>query len=176
MPEAGLLFWPVQNFFLFPAVIKAGHLFYYILSSVYPILTLQEYRQHLADPAYVTTVLLPFYQQEENLPRFARMRLMHQFFQSGIQRHYPEVYLDRLCAGLDQVLGAAFAPGPLSGQPGALQAVSQLLGQARVADLADLLDSLRFYELIFSGLEAYEVCANIAYLQGRVKGVLSNEF
>ncbi|MGV3639392.1 MAG: hypothetical protein ACO1NZ_02665 [Adhaeribacter sp.] len=143
------------------------------MHSVYPILSLQEYRQHLADPAYVTTVLLPFYQQEENLPRFARMRLMHQFFQSGIQRHYPEVYLDRLCAGLDQVLGAAFAPRPLT--PQALQAVGQLLAQARVADLADLLDSLRFYELIFSGLEAYEVCANIAYLQGRVRALLPEQ-
>jgi hypothetical protein len=84
------------------------------------------------------------------------------------------VYLDRLCASLDQVLGAAFAPRPLT--PQALQAVSQLLAQAKMADLEDLLDSLRFYELIFSGLEAYEVCANIAYLQGQVKGVLSGEW
>lgn len=146
------------------------------MRPVYPIHTLQEYRQHLADPAYVTTVLLPFYQQEENLPRFARMRLMHQFFQSGIHRQYPELYLDRLCAGLDQVLGAAFARRPLSGQPQALEAVSQLLSQTRETDLADLLDSLRFYELIFSGLEAYEVCANIAYLQTQVRGVLGGEW
>ncbi|MGV3505260.1 MAG: hypothetical protein ACO1O1_16235 [Adhaeribacter sp.] len=155
---------------------KGVHLFYYILSSAYPIMTLQEYRQHLADPAYVTAVLLPLYQQEENLPRFARMRLMHQFFQSGILRHYPEIYLDRLCAGLDQVLSAAFAPQPLSRQPAAGQAVSQLLSLAKEADLEDLLDSLRFYELIFSGLEAYEVCANIAYLQSQVKAVLSGAF
>lgn len=153
---------------------KAVHLFYYLLHSAYPIMTLQEYRQHLADPAYVTTVLLPLYQQEENLPRFARMRLMHQFFQSGILRHYPELYLDRLCAGLDQVLGAAFAPRPLSQLPQALQAIRQLLTLAKVTDLEDLLDSLRFYELIFSGLEAYEVCANIAYLQSQVKGVITN--
>ena len=139
-------------------------------------MTLQEYRQHLADPAYVTTVLLPFYQQEENLPRFARLRLLHQFFASGIQRHYPEAYLERLCAGLDPVLQAIFSQQALSGQPAAVEAVSHLLAMARTADLQDLLDSLRFYELIFSGLEAYEVCANIAYLQTQVKGVLSGEF
>lgn len=139
-------------------------------------MTLQEYRQHLSNPAYVTTVLLPFYQQEENLPQFARMRLLHQFFASGIQRHYPEAYLERLCAGLDQVLQAVFHPQALSRQPAALQAVRHLLAVARTADLEDLLDSLRFYELIFSGLEAYEVCANIAYLQTQVKGVVSGEW
>lgn len=134
--------------------------------TAYPIMTIQECRQHLLDTTYLTNVLIPRYQEETDLPRFAHMRLLHQFFESGIHQNYHVQYLETLCTCLDQVMRAIFARAPFGSQP---DAVDRLLHFALLNDLEDLLTSLRFYELIFSTLEEYEVCANIAYLQARVQ-------
>jgi hypothetical protein len=134
-------------------------------------MTIQECRQHLLDTSYLTNVLIPRYQEETNLPHFARMRLLHQFFESGIHQHYHVQYLETLCACLDQVMTGIFARAPFSSP----EAVDRLLHFALINDLEDLLTSLRFYELIFSALEEYEVCANIAYLQVQVQSEINRK-
>jgi hypothetical protein len=132
-------------------------------------MTIQECRQHLLDTTYLTNVLIPLYQEEKNLPHFAKMRLLHQFFESGIHQNYHVHYLETLCSYLDQVMTDVFALAPVSQHPAFAQAAGRLLHVALLSDLEDLLTSLRFYELVFSGLEEYEVCANIAYLQPKVQ-------
>lgn len=132
-------------------------------------MTIQECRQHLLDTTYLTNVLIPLYQEESNLPQFARMRLLHQFFESGIHQNYHVQYLETLCASLDQVMTRIFTRQPFSHAPADKEAVDHLLHFALRNDLEDLMISLRFYELVFSALEEYEVCANIAYLQPRVQ-------
>jgi hypothetical protein len=68
-----------------------------------------------------------------------------------------------------------FASQPLARQGAPAATTDRLLHFALVNDLEDLLVSLRFYELIFSTLEEYEVCANIAYLQGKVQSEISRK-
>jgi hypothetical protein len=138
-------------------------------------MTIQECRQHLLDTTYLTDVLIPLYQEETNLPQFAKMRLLHQFFESGIHQNYHVQYLETLCTYLDQVMTGVFAPAPLSQYPDFAAAAGRLLHFALLPDLEDLLVSLRFYELIFSGLEQYEVCANIAYLQAQVRSEIQRK-
>ena len=135
-------------------------------------MTIQECRQHLLDTTYLTNVLIPRYQEETDLPRFAHLRLLHQFFESGIHQNYHVQYLETLCTCLDQVMRAIFARAPVGSQP---DAVDRLLHFALLNELEDLLTSLRFYELIFSALEEYEVCANIAYLQVLVQAEIQRK-
>jgi hypothetical protein len=138
-------------------------------------MTIQECRQHLLDTAYLTNVLIPLYQEEKNLPHFAKMRLLHQFFESGIHQNYHVQYLETLCTYLDLVMTDVFAPAPAVQQPTYPDSAKRLLHFALIHDLEDLLVSLRFYELIFSTLEEYEVCANIAYLQGQVRAEIGRK-
>jgi hypothetical protein len=138
-------------------------------------MTIQECRQHLLDTTYLTNVLIPRYQAETNLPHFARLRLLHQFFESGIHQNYHMQYLETLCACLNQAMTGIFARAPFGSQSPCFEAVDRLLHFALSKDLEDLLTSLRFYELIFSALEEYEVCANIAYLQVQVQSEISRK-
>jgi hypothetical protein len=138
-------------------------------------MTIQECRQHLLDTTYLTNVLIPLYQEEKNLPHFAKMRLLHQFFESGIHQNYHVQYLETLCTYLDQVMTGVFAPEPVAQHPAGREAADRLLHFALLPDLEDLLVSLRFYELIFSTLEEYEVCVNIAYLQAKVRSEIQRK-
>jgi hypothetical protein len=138
-------------------------------------MTIQECRQHLRDTTYLTNVLIPRYQEETDLPQLTRLRLLHQFFESGIHQNYHVQYLETLCTCLDQVMTGIFARAPFGSQPISSGAVDRLLHFALLNDLEDLLTSLRFYELIFSALEEYEVCANIAYLQVLVQAEIQRK-
>jgi hypothetical protein len=149
--------------------------FSFFLITAYLNMTIQECRQHLLDTTYLTNVLIPLYQEEKNLPHFAKMRLLHQFFENGIHQNYHVQYLETLCTYLDQVMTDVFAPAPAVRQPAFPAAAQGLLHFALLPDLEDLLVSLRFYELIFSALEQYEVCANIAYLQAQVRAEISRK-
>lgn len=138
-------------------------------------MTIQECRQHLLDTTYLNNVLIPLYQEEKNLPHFAKMRLLHQFFESGIHQNYHVQYLETLCSCLDQVMTGIFNTEPAAQHPAYPELADRLLHFALANDLEDLLVSLRFYELVFSALEQYEVCANIAYLQAKVRAEINRK-
>jgi hypothetical protein len=138
-------------------------------------MTIQECRQHLLDTTYLNNVLIPLYQEEKNLPHFAKMRLLHQFFESGIHQNYHVQYLETLCSHLDQVMTGVFGPEPVAQHPAYPDLADRLLHFALLNDLEDLLVSLRFYELVFSALEQYEVCANIAYLQAKTRAEINRK-
>ena len=130
-------------------------------------MTIQDYRKLLEDQEYLTQTIIPLYQQEENKLNFAKMKLLHLFFENGIQQNYNIQYLETLCSLLETVCTGVFSYAHYR-NAAAEESLARLLHFALVADLEILSVNLRFYEVIFSTLEEYEVCANITYLHGKV--------
>jgi len=129
------------------------------------IMTIQECRNLLLNPDYVTQNIVPLYQQEEDKYHFAKLNLLHQFFQNGVQQQYEITYLETLCFLLDDVSSTVFSSQSISSLPEKKAAVARLLHYALLPDLEKLLLNLQFYEVIFSFLEEYEVCADLLLLQ-----------
>jgi len=119
----------------------------------------------ILNPDYITQNIVPLYQQEEDKYHFAKFKLLHQFFQNGVQQRYEITYLETLCFLLNEVFCVAFSSQSLVLLPEKKEAVARLLHYALLPDLENLMLNLRFYEIIFSVLEEYEVCANILHLQ-----------
>jgi len=133
------------------------------------IMTIEECRNLLLDPDYVTQNIAPIYQQEENKYHFAKLNLLHQFFQNGVQQQYEITYLETLSFLLDDVFSTVFSSQSISALPNIKAAVTRLLHYALPPDLENLLLNLQFYEVIFSFLEDYEVCADILLLQSQTQ-------
>ena len=128
-------------------------------------MTIEECRNLLLDPDYVTQNIAPIYQQEEDKYHFAKLNLLHQFFQNGVQQQYEITYLETLCFLLDDVFSTVFSSQSIALLPEKEAAIARLLHYALLPDLENLLLNLQFYEVIFSFLEDYEVCADILLLQ-----------
>jgi len=128
-------------------------------------MTIQECRSLLLDPDYVTQNIVPLYQQEEDKYHFSKLKLLHQFFQNGVQQQYEITYLETLCFLLNEVFSTVFSSQSISTLPNKKEAVARLLHYALLPDLENLLLNLQFYEVIFSFLEEYEVCADLLLLQ-----------
>jgi hypothetical protein len=128
-------------------------------------MTIQDYRQFLENKEQLTQNIVPLYQQEEDKLGFAKMKLLHLFFENGVQHNYNVEYLETLCSLLDQVCSKIFTYALLPSAAETPAYVNRLLHFALLPDLENLLVNLHFYEVIFSTLEEYEVCANIIYLQ-----------
>jgi len=132
-------------------------------------MTIQNYRELLENQEYLTQTLIPLYQQEEDKLSFAKMKLLHLFFENGIQQKYNIQYLETLCSLLDTACPQLFSCSLYSNANAAVQEnIARLLHFALPTDLEILSVNLRIYEVIFSALEEYEVCANIAYLHEKV--------
>jgi len=129
---------------------------------------IQDYRHLLDNKEYLEQNILPIYQQEEDKLGFAKMKLLHLFFENGIQHNYDVQYLETLCSLLDQVGTHIFSLSIYQTQLANQEAANRLVHFALPHDLENLSVNLHFYELIFSALETYEVCANITYLQEKV--------
>jgi hypothetical protein len=139
-------------------------------------MTIQDYRKLLEDQEYLTQTIIPLYQQEEDKLNFARMKLLHLFFENGIQQQYNIQYLETLCALLDGVCSQVFSYqlySPLAAP--APEQLTRLLHYTLLVDLEILSVNLRFYEVIFATLEEYEVCANITYLHEKVIGEINRK-
>ncbi|MDB5263745.1 MAG: hypothetical protein JWQ14_3028 [Adhaeribacter sp.] len=139
-------------------------------------MTIQDYRKLLEDQEYLTQSIIPLYQQEEDKLSFAKMKLLHLFFENGIEQQYNIQYLETLCSFLDSACSGLFSRSayPASEAP-AREAIARLLHFALLPDLEILSVNLRFYELIFSTLEEYEVCANITYLHRKVTAEINQK-
>lgn len=132
-------------------------------------MTIQDYRKLLENQEYLTQTIIPLYQQEEDKLNFAKMKLLHLFFENGIQQKYNIQYLESLCALLETACSRIFSPSLYNSFDAAHnEYIARLLHFALLTDLKILSDNLRFYEVIFSTLEEYEVCANITYLHEKV--------
>lgn len=139
-------------------------------------MTIQDYRELLENQEYLTQTLIPLYQQEEDKFSFAKMKLLHLFFENGIQQKYNIQYLETLCSLLDSTCSQIFSHSFYSNFNAAAQEnIARLLHFALPADLEILSVNLRIYEVIFSTLEAYEVCANITYLHTKVIAELNRK-
>jgi hypothetical protein len=139
-------------------------------------MNIQDYRKLLADQEYLTQNIVSLYQQEEDKLNFAKMKLLHLFFENGIQQNYNIQYLETLCSLLDSACTRIFFPTVYSTYDAAAhEAIARLLHFALSADLEILSVNLRFYEVIFSTLEEYEVCANITYLHGKVTAEINRK-
>ncbi|PIQ19726.1 MAG: hypothetical protein COW65_19085 [Cytophagales bacterium CG18_big_fil_WC_8_21_14_2_50_42_9] len=72
------------------------------------VITIQECRKLLLNPDYLAQNIVPLYQQEEDKYHFAKLKLLHQFFQNGVQQH-EITYLETLCFLLDEVFSTVFS-------------------------------------------------------------------
>jgi hypothetical protein len=132
-------------------------------------MTIQDYRKLLEDQEYLTQTIIPLYQQEENKLNYSKMKLLHLFFENGIQQSYNIQYLETLCSLLENACAGIFSYSLYSNADAAAhESMARLLHFALLSDLELLSVNLRFYEVVFSALEEYEVCANITYLHGKV--------
>ncbi|GEO04856.1 hypothetical protein AAE02nite_25200 [Adhaeribacter aerolatus] len=132
-------------------------------------MTIQDYRKLLEDQEYLTQTIIPLYQQEENKLKYSKMKLLHLFFENGIQQNYNIQYLETLCSLLDNTCAQIFSYSLYNYlDPAGHESIARLLHFALPTDLELLSVNLRFHELIFSALEEYEVCANITYLHVKV--------
>jgi hypothetical protein len=84
-------------------------------------------------------------------------------------------YLETLCTLLDKACSQVFSYELLHHQPNASDTIARLLHFALPDDLEDLMVNLRFYEVIFSTLEEYEICGNIAFLQQKVRAEINRK-
>ena len=140
-----------------------------------PITTIQECINLLLNPDYLTQTIVPLYQQEADKYHFAKFKLLHQFFQYGVQHQYEVLYLETLCFLLNDVFSTVFSPVSLLAVPGKKEAVSRLVHYALPLDLENLSLNLRFYEVIFSSLEEYEVCTDIIFLQQQTQAEITRK-
>lgn len=138
-------------------------------------MTIQDYRKLLEDREYLAQTIIPLYQQEEDKLNFAKMKLLHLFFENGIQHKYNVQYLETLCSLLDQVCSGIFSYSLFPIHETNQEHVNRLLHFALRNDLENLSVNLHFYELVFAALEEYEVCVNIAYLQTKVAAELTRK-
>ena len=128
-------------------------------------MTIQECRNLLLNPDYLTQNIVPLYQQKEDKYHFTKFKLLHQSFQNGVQQRYEITYLETLCSLLNEAFSVVFSSQSLVLLPEKKEIVARLLHYALPPDLENLLLNLRFYEVIFYFLGEYEVCANILHLQ-----------
>ena len=132
------------------------------------MMTIQECKQFFEDKGYLVGDTVQMYRSEDDPLLFARMRFLHLFFESGIQKNYDEHYLDELCLRLDGMCCLIFNYTILCSEPTGYPEMEQLLLFSLQNDLHEILLNLRFQELIFLELEAYEICHNIAFAEQHV--------
>jgi len=138
-------------------------------------MTIQECRNLLLNPDYLTQTLVPLYQQEADKYHFAKFKLLHQVFQHGVQHQYEVSYLETLCFLLNEVFSTVFSPVSLLTVPDKKAAAARLVHYALLPDLENLFFNLRFYEVIFSSLEEYEVCTDIIFLQQQTQAEITRK-
>jgi len=138
-------------------------------------MTIQEFRNLLLNPDYLAQTIVSLYQQEADKYHFARFKLLHQFFQDGVQHQYEVSYLETLCFLLNEVFSAVFSPVSLLTLPDRKEAGARLVHYALLPDLENLSLNLRFYEVIFSSLEEYEVCSDIIFLQQQTQAEITRK-
>lgn len=138
-------------------------------------MTIQECRNLLLNPDYLTQAIVPLYQQEEDKYHFAKFKLLHQFFQFGVQHKYEVSYLETLCFLLNEVFSTVFSPVSQLTEPDKKEAAARLVHYALLPDLENLSLNLRFYEVIFSSLEEYEVCADIIFLHQQTQAEITRK-
>lgn len=132
-------------------------------------MTIQECKQFFEDQGHLVGDIVQMYRREDDPLLFARMRLLHLFFESGIKKNYDQHYLDKLCCYLDGMCRRVFTYTSLRAEDQTpYPELEQLLFFSLPNDLNEILLNLRFQELIFLELETYEVCHNLVFAQQRV--------